>query len=556
MREFWVLFKHEFKMQFNTRQKGKFDFIGSLLSLLTTLLVGVVFVVLVSTIVENYVALEMNKVSAPLERSHELLNVFYTVLILTMSFVCMEKMRGTLTRKKDRDIFLRLPVKHQTLFMSKLCTLMIWNYLFALLLIVPVNLIFYLVLKPTIMFWGYTLVVWLLMPMTAFLIATVFLVPYIKIIDFVSNKYWLIFLILSAIVIGAFLLYSGLLSILQSLMETGSIKFLFNAQFVRDLQSLLTWTYPANSFASIVLGQNLTQSLLIVLPLTLLSVVLVYFVSKGLFHATMFKNEAKRKTGKVKTSYRTHFRLTALLRKEFITVFRDPQHLFSYFSIATAMPVMVYSCYTLFESLIINAIGMKITFSLALLVLLIFSILTNTFCATNITRDGLTALKAKMFPVRATKLLFAKVLFCAIVSSLAIIVSVIVLSIATALTQTEAILCAVIALLFSMAQIFLATRMDLNHAKVSGSPAEIEKISNRTVSKVVVFGLVLALAFGIGSLLISIFAGIPEMSNVLGFALRAEDTYLLPLFGSIGYLVIALLYYSIRIKKSFERLIA
>ena len=100
---------------------------------------------------------------------------------------------------------------------------MIWNYIFALLLIVPVNLIFYLVLKPTIMFWGYTLIVWLLMPMAAFLIATVFLVPYIKIIDFISNKYWLIFLILSAIVIGAFLLYSGLLSILQSLMETGSI---------------------------------------------------------------------------------------------------------------------------------------------------------------------------------------------------------------------------------------------------------------------------------------------------------------------------------------------
>jgi len=555
MREFWVLFKHEFKMQFHTRQKGSFDLLGSLLSLLTTLLVGVVFVMLVSTIVENYIVVEINKVSAPLERARELLNLFYTVIIVAMSFICMEKMRGTLTQKKDRDLFLRLPVKQQTLFMSKLCTLMIWNYLFALLLIVPVNLIFFLALKPGMMFWGYSLITWLLLPMTSFLIATVFLVPYIKVLDFISNKYWLIFLLLSGIVIGAFLLYSGLLEILQSLMETGSIKFLFNEKFIVSLQNLLSWAYPANSFASIVLGQNVNESLLIVVPLTLLALVIVYLVSRGLFRATMYKNENKRQTGKVKTAYTALPPLLALLNKEFISVFRDPKHLFSYFSIAAAMPVMVYSCYTLFESLMINAIGMKIPFSLALLVLLIFSILTNTFCATNITRDGLTALKSKMFPVSASKLLFAKVLFCGLVSSLAIVASAIVLANATSLSAADATLCAGIALLFSLAQIFLATRMDLNHAKVSGSPAEVEKISNRTVSKVVVLGLLLALGLGIGSLLISIFANMTGTEGIVA-QLKPEYAQMLPLFGSVAYLAFALLYYSYRIKKSFDRLVA
>ena len=78
MREFWILFKHEFKMQFPLRpQKGRFDFIGSLLSLLTTVLVAAVFVLLVSTIAENYVAVEIDKVAAPLARGKELLNLFY-----------------------------------------------------------------------------------------------------------------------------------------------------------------------------------------------------------------------------------------------------------------------------------------------------------------------------------------------------------------------------------------------------------------------------------------------------------------------------------------------
>ena len=169
MREFWILFKHEFKMQFPFKpQKGRIDLIGSFLSLLTTVLVAVVFVMLVSTVVDNYIVVEINKVAAPLERGKELLNLFYTVIILAMSFTCMEKMRKTLTEKKDKELFLRLPVKPQTLFMSKLCTLMIWNYIFALLLIVPVNLIFYLVLKSGFTFWVFTFLAWLLLPMTAF----------------------------------------------------------------------------------------------------------------------------------------------------------------------------------------------------------------------------------------------------------------------------------------------------------------------------------------------------------------------------------------------------
>ena len=562
MREFLILFKHEMKMQFPLkRQKGKIDIVGTALSLFATVLVAVVFVMLVSTVVQNYVLVEINKVPAPLQRGKELLNFFYVVILLTISFTCMEKMRSTLTQKKDKELFLRLPVKPQTLFMSKLCTLLVWTYLFAFVLIVAVNMIFFIVLKPAFTFWLLTLLAWLLMPMAAFLIATALLVPYIKLIDFISEKYWLIFLILSGIVIGAFVLYSGLLGILQSLLETGSIKFLFNQQFITSLQNLLIWTYPANCFASIVLGQNLPVSLLITAVIAAVSVGAVYFVSKKLFYATLYKNESKRRAGRKQENYVVRNPLFALVKKEFISVFREPKHLFSYFSIATAMPVMVYCCYTLFESLIRNAIGLKVDFALALLVLLIFSILTNTFCATNITRDGLTALKSKMFPVKASLLLLAKVLFCAIVSSAAIVVSTLVLII-TSLIQKgglqvwEALLCGLVALLFSMAQIFIATRMDLNHAKVSASPAEAERLNNRTVSKVVFLGLGLALVFGVLSMCISIFARMTSVSFIASLHLQEWYAYGLPILGSFLYFGFGLFYYAYGIEKSFDRLVA
>ncbi len=560
MREFLILFKHEMKMQFplsfsSKGRKQKPDIIGTLLSLLTTLLVVFVFIALVSVIVNNYVKVEIHRVPAPLERGRELLNLLYTIILIATSIACMEKMRSGLTQKKDKELFLRLPVKPQTLLMSKLCAILVWTYIFALVLIVTVNTIFFIVLKPNFLFWIYTFLVWLLMPLSAFLIGTLLLIPYIKVIDFVSERYWLIFLILSCIIIGAFLLYSGLLGILQSLLETGSIKFLFNEAFINTLQALLVWTYPANCFANIALGENLVVSLIITLIIAVLAVVVLYFVSKQLFYATLYKNESKKMGKNVKRDYRVRKPLISLMHKEFISVFRNRKHLFSYFSIAAAMPVMVYCCYTLFDSLISNAIGLKVNFSLALLVLLIFSILTNTFCATNVTRDGLVALKSKMFPIKASTQLLAKVLFCAIVSSVAVILSVIALFVA-GLSVWEGCLCGIVALAFSMAQIFIATRMDLNHANVSASPYEIENINNRTISKVVVLGLILALVLGVLSMALFIFSKMDTISAIATLNIKEWHSYLIPIVGGIIYFGFALIYYVHKLEKSFEHMIS
>ena len=61
MREFWILFKHEMKMQFPMKpQKKKLDIGGTALAFLTTLLVAAVFIILVSTVVRNYVLVEIN----------------------------------------------------------------------------------------------------------------------------------------------------------------------------------------------------------------------------------------------------------------------------------------------------------------------------------------------------------------------------------------------------------------------------------------------------------------------------------------------------------------
>ena len=375
--------------------------------------------------------------------------------------------------------------------------------------------------------------------------------PVIKLSDILKDKYWILFVLISGLLIGAFVVYSKFLEIVKLWLETGSIKFLFNNSFISALQEWLKWSYPANCFANIMIGNQLAVSIMIVIASIALSLAVAFLVSRKLFYLTLYKTEST-KTSKVKNKFKASKPIISLIKKEFICIYRNPKHLFSYFSIAIAMPVMVYCCYTLFESLIVNALGLKITFSLAVLILMIFSVLTNTFCATNISREGVSFLKMKSLAIKPSHLLLAKVLFCAIVSTLSVLVSVIVLMLATNLTIGEGLLCMIIVTLFSLAQILVATRIDLNNAKLSSTSIETEATTSKTIIKVIGIGLVLALLLGIMSIVIYVLSQGSIMAKNLN--LKQIYAYIFPIVGAVIYFAGATIYYNHKIDTSFENL--
>ena len=114
----------------------------------------------------------------------------------------------------------------------------------------------------------------------------------------------------------------------------------------------------------------------------------------------------------------------------------------------------------------------------------------------------------------------------------------------------------VVALAFSTSQIFIATRMDLNHANVSASPYEIEAINNRTISKVVVLGLFLALLFGVLSMALFVFSKMDTVAIIASLNIKAWYAYITPVIGGALYFVFALLYYNHKLENAFEHMIS
>ncbi len=548
MGEFLTLFRYELKKQFPAiNKKQKVDVAGVVLSSIFTLIVIGALVFLMSIIAKNYISIKIDKVSSPTTRAYELLNLFYNFVLIALIFIVTERMRKSFCDPSDTKVFLRLPIKQQNLFLAKLAVLLISTYIISLFFIIPINSIIFVVLRPNGLFWLTTLLVWLVLPIVVTMFASLIIIPYIKIVEFIKNRYVLTFVLLTIALIGAFLLYSVLLSFIQSYLETGFIKFIFNENFINALNRLLAFTYPANCLAGIVLTQDAVRSYLVVFACLILAGVIVYYITKHLYNITLYKNVNERPVYK-KTDFKQRSTIATLIKKEFITVFREPKNMFSYFVIATTMPIMVYCCYTLFNSLINNMLGIEFGFELALLLILVFSVLTNTFCSTNISREGKAILKQKTLPLKAESLLISKIIFCSIVSFSAVILSTLLLVIVTSLSALNAIMCIIVGLLFSLAQILVATKVDLKNVKVTANPVDQEKQATKTVTKVVSLGLILALLVGIGTILLGALA-----QGLLHYQVHICFVYIIPTLCGCLYMLAAILYYRQSIQKAFDK---
>ncbi len=553
MREFWILFKYELKMQLPfSKKKGKFDIIGTLMTLLIVAFMIFVAIIFLSKILENYLLVELNKTYAPIERASEILNIIYIFILAILTVLFLEHTRKVFADDKNKVAFLRLPISQRNIFLSKFSVLLFSAYTSCFVFVLTVNAILASVLPVGAEFWLGTIGVCAFMPLVCLLLVSILIVPYIKIIEALINKYLLLFISFTVLLAVAFILYSDLLAIVQTLLTTGSIKFLFNEKFVGSLREILNYSYPTNAFVNILLGSDILISWLIVLLFAIVSFCVMFLVSKKLYNVTLYKLQKEKVTMVKPKKNKMLSPMSSLIRKEFICVYRQPKHIFAYFSIAMTMPIMVYSCFTLFETLIFNTIGLRINFALSLFVVLLFGVLTNSFCSTNISRDGLGLLKMKTLPINASKLFFAKVIFCAIISSLAVIASCLMLIFTTSLSVLDGFICMVIGIVFTIAQILVATRLDLNHAKMSSNEMDVLDQSNKTLARVVLIGGLLTIVASVGSIFFALFA--TGMKGIESVRLVSACVYLIPSIIGAVYILCAIFYYRTGIIKSFEKL--
>ncbi len=477
---------------------GRLDVVGFLLNLVLVGAIAALFIVFFGRFTEIYVSVKLNGRTDLLARANELLTILYTAVTVGMVIGGVGRIGRELFASDDMKIFSALPINPKTLFAAKLVSLYRSQFLIALIAVFTVNFTFSLKVQVSAVFWVFSLVICFLLPLITIAISALLVTPYQALKKFLRDKFVLLFLAVTALLGVSFWLYSIILGGVQQLLLGDSIRYFFNESVMTTIARACDCLYPARWFANIMTGSEQVLSWVWLLLTIAVCLVLSMFIIKGILRrALQARNESASQTVFRSAELSPQGKkLPALLKKEFLLIFRTPSYMFSYFSVAFVMPLMVYFCMDTGASLVENLVGIDSRLELALFLTLLFGALTNMFCATNISRDGEMFYSVKGMPVRCETVFLSKVLLCLIVTAISQVASAAVLFGTGNLGLFDALFVAVIGLLFGFVNIAVATRYDFNHAKFSTEDDGEIKESSGTVSTVVVMGIVLSFLVG------------------------------------------------------------
>ena len=114
----------------------------------------------------------------------------------------------------------------------------------------------------------------------------------------------------------------------------------------------------------------------------------------------------------------------------------------------------------------------------------------------------------------------------------------------------------ILGIVFSLAQILIATRMDLNHAKLSLSSIEVERESSKTIAKVVFIGLIVSLIVGLLSIVISVFTMGDTTDTIGNLKLIPVYVYIVPAIICLLYAGGSFAYYFVNLERKYTNFVA
>lgn len=495
----------------NFNGKRRHDVFGALSTIILLALLYGTFIYVFYHFARFYMSATFEVQGAERARAFELTTFVYAAMLLINIFVGIKQIYSALVSSNDCDVLIYQPISQQHLFLYKLIKIYIGQIVSTLLVLLPSAIVIDVLSASVGGFWYYLTVVFhlLLCPLLGCAIAALFTVPFNGIMRFVQRKF-VLHLILYVIVLAlGFWLYGMFLSVLTDLIQTGELLYVLDSSTVNAVAAVAAKFYPVKFFSNMLFGQNVAVSLLSVLGICAVAGVVTYFVIRAMyFKVLQQKLEGDIKIFRKKKSVaKIHSPLAALVKKEFLIILRTPTYAFAYFATTFTLPFMVYVCANLMRSMVAtlpNVALINCDFEIAIFVIAMFSVLTNTFCTSNISRDGKMFSMLKTMPVDGHLVVKAKLLFCSVVSVASVLVSCIVLLCVSYLNWWQALVIFAVASLLDIAEIAFATKRDLAKPHLPQNDRDEVTEDNNNVSAVTLLGLVCAVLLGGGALAMSL----------------------------------------------------
>ena len=529
-----LLFWKDF-IELKASLKEKKDYRGFISSFLLVLIVYGVFIFVFNAFAQMYTQTDFGDIANRAYRVKELFTLGFTAIFIVNVIVGVKRLTGQLMDSRNNNIWVYQPISAGSLFLYKLIRVYASQVVSTLCIILPMAIVLDTssTMAGGMAYYFLTATIVILLPLISCAIATLITIPYLEIIRRISSKFVIMLCIYIAIVVLGFWLYSVFLNTLSDLIRSGDIKYVFELDTINLISSTCKYLYPSKFFTNILTRDRVFLNTTIVVVTSLIAIVVAYYLIKQLYARVIQKQlEGKDSVYTNTTRLETHSSVYALLHKEFMIVLRTPTYAFQYFAMAITLPFMVYTCSSILKTMIETLTIIDCNYALAIFVVSIFSILTNTFCTTNISRDGKMFAIMKTLPISIEKIVGVKILFCSIVSFVSVLVSCLVLYFTGFLGIEYSFITFVIGFMFSLVQIIYATRKDMKHPTFPTNNQEEITEGNSNMSTLILVGLITTLVTGGGALVSSIVLSMQYNSQIaaivsIGFVMFVATTALI-----------------------------
>jgi len=522
MRHYALLLKKQFfdALPFSSKRGGSKGLFSVILT--WTLVIGIVaaFALIFSKFTETYLQIKINRVPDVAARQYEIMSIAYFALIVIFTVSGTLKLCYTIFENSDINVLISLPFSSIEIFAAKLSWVYIGQAIASLICVLGVNITFF-VTAGIVNAYGVLMsfVVALVLPVLPLAIASILALPFYYLKRAINSHYLLSFAVMTLVLAAFCVLYAEVFNVAEALLGSGKLASLFNERTMLAIADFAAHDYPANLFANVMLGIDVGKSIGILIAVLVVSAAIGILVIRAIFVrvtqsglSASVPHVERNKIGFSKKS-----RLGSLLYKEFITVIRTPSYAYMYFATAIIMPLMSYYSAKLGTSVLSSLLGgVRFDFELCTFIVILYGTLTNTFCSTNISRDGYMSMAQKTLPYSPEQILSSKMLFSGIVAEASILAACITLAATGLESAGDAVVTFIAATLLAAAQIAFATRLDLNHPHFSRTDDGEIKEASSTVSVIILTGL--AVCFLIGLLLL-----FNTVSGLIGGAAAETD---------------------------------
>lgn len=500
MKTIGILLKKDFRERLSGIKNSKKDVAGIILNILLTAIVLGVFVYAFSYFTNTYANIKIGYVTVVSERVFEILTIFYTLLFALICVMGVIKLNKNLIDAGNLTL-LSMPVKPMQIYISKFCVVYIELLITSFIISVPTFILLIaqgLIGVPSIVGAVFFSTI---VPVIALGVASIFTVPFYYLKKWLNKHVVIQLIVYTLLMISAFLVYSIFLRFIKGLMESGEITFFFNSSSVYYISKICSALYPANIFASIIMGKNVFVSIILMLISVALSILICYYMSKFIFWLVRQNKIGLKVDVIVKKHIRTPRKPTvSLMAKEYLNVLRTPSYAFNYFAVILTLPLMVVITSSLLCSMMKELTLLNCDFEIVLCALSMFSIILNSFCANNISRDGKFFNLLKTLPISPKTIILSKIVFCSISSVVSIFFTGIALMIAGVLSPLKILAVFIICSVLSFGVICLATRKDLNTTK-----NKLGEENTSSTNFLVFWGLVISVGFTVVSFVFSLY---------------------------------------------------